>query len=102
MNYPNHRFLNLKAAPMLPREMRVARLPQHEWQALKALVHAKSGGACFYCGVDASRYPICDHLVPICRGGTNDLSNLVTACDACNSSKGSLTPDEWRIKRELG
>ena len=29
-----------------------------------------------------------DHVVPLCSGGSNDDSNLVTACRTCNMSKG--------------
>ena len=29
-----------------------------------------------------------DHVKCYCRGGSNDASNLVTACKRCNSSRG--------------
>jgi 5-methylcytosine-specific restriction endonuclease McrA len=29
-----------------------------------------------------------DHLLPVSRGGTNSISNLVTMCSDCNKSKG--------------
>ena len=38
----------------------------------------------------------CDHLIPIARGGTNELGNLVTACYMCNSTK-----QNWLL-HELG
>jgi 5-methylcytosine-specific restriction endonuclease McrA len=28
-----------------------------------------------------------DHVVPLSKGGSNDLSNLVTACKPCNQAK---------------
>jgi 5-methylcytosine-specific restriction endonuclease McrA len=28
-----------------------------------------------------------DHIVPKCKGGTDDLKNLVTACQPCNLAK---------------
>lgn len=35
-------------------------------------------------------------LLPRGEGGTLDISNLVTACRGCSSSKGGRTVDRWR------
>ena len=29
-----------------------------------------------------------DHVLPKCKGGSNDEDNLVTACERCNNMKG--------------
>lgn len=29
-----------------------------------------------------------EHMIPVCRGGTNALTNLVLACEPCNRKKG--------------
>jgi len=45
---------------------------------------------CKMCGVvfqDFSTVTI-DHIVPISKGGTNDLGNLQLACSDCNAAKG--------------
>ena len=34
--------------------------------------------------------PTVDHVIPKARGGTDTPKNLVLACHACNSAKGSL------------
>ena len=42
----------------------------------------------------------CDHLIPVARGGTSDLANLVTACYMCNSIKQNWLIEElrWEIQ----
>lgn len=42
---------------------------------------------CFYCGDPAIS---ADHKIPIIKGGTNNLCNLVSACNQCNREKGDL------------
>lgn len=36
-----------------------------------------------------------DHKVPVSRGGDNSIGNLWTLCRECNSSKRTLTVDEF-------
>lgn len=36
-----------------------------------------------------------DHVIPVCAGGTNDLVNLVLACEPCNRRKGTCIDDSW-------
>lgn len=50
--------------------------------------------ACRYCGATAPDVKLTvDHVVPVALGGSDDASNLVTACAACNGGKSSLSPD---------
>jgi 5-methylcytosine-specific restriction endonuclease McrA len=35
-----------------------------------------------------------DHLLPLSRGGTNDWTNVITACSPCNTRKGNRLPAE--------
>jgi 5-methylcytosine-specific restriction endonuclease McrA len=42
-----------------------------------------------------ANHPVVEHRVPIVRGGTNDPSNLVIACHACNHKKGTRTEEEF-------
>ncbi|MCX4400643.1 HNH endonuclease [Streptomyces sp. NBC_01764] len=32
-----------------------------------------------------------DHIIPLSKGGTNDIENLRPACGRCNSSRGNRT-----------
>jgi hypothetical protein len=45
---------------------------------------------CEYCGRKAPNVLLhVDHIKPISKGGTNDILNLVTACEDCNSGKSN-------------
>jgi 5-methylcytosine-specific restriction endonuclease McrA len=48
---------------------------------------------CAYCGSVGSL--TIDHIVPVTRGGTNDMANLTFACKSCNSSKYNTLLSEW-------
>tara|TARA_B100001250_G_C19817272_1_gene799345 strand:- start:13142 stop:14224 length:1083 start_codon:yes stop_codon:yes gene_type:complete len=56
---------------------------------------------CTYCEDWHTKWPnnwktsIGDHVVPLCRGGTNLMSNLMPACGICNSKKGPKLLSEW-------
>lgn len=56
---------------------------REEWLNLVALY----GGHCTYCGATGRLGP--DHIVPVVRGGTSDIENIVPACRRCNTSKGA-------------
>ena len=50
-------------------------------------------GCCAYCG--ESKPLTRDHKIPITRGGTDDITNIVPACMRCNSRKGTRTAREY-------
>lgn len=64
-----------------------------EWRALLALY----GHKCAYCG--SGDHIEADHRIPICRGGSNTIENILPACRRCNRSKFSMTEDEFRDRR---
>jgi len=41
---------------------------------------------CVYCGAPATQV---DHVVPISRGGADDISNFAASCAPCNLRKGN-------------
>ena len=50
--------------------------------------------------VPKGRMATVDHVMPLSRGGSRyDVTNLVIACERCNGTKGSLTPEEWEEKK---
>jgi len=54
---------------------------------------------CQYCGRHMTEFRpreslTRDHLVPLSRGGTNEWSNVITACSPCNTRKGNRLPEE--------
>lgn len=53
-----------------------------EWEALKAVL-----GYCQRCGSTENLTK--EHIVPLSRGGKNNLENLSVLCQGCNEQKGS-------------
>jgi 5-methylcytosine-specific restriction enzyme A len=44
---------------------------------------------CQSCGKAAQETPLhIDHIIPLAKGGANDMSNMHTLCQSCNLSKG--------------
>lgn len=84
------RFNHVRTRPQeAQRHLRRDAIPNDlRWQ-----IYARDKFTCRYCG--ESGVPLAlDHLIPILRGGTNDLENLVTSCQSCNSRKGAQWPEE--------
>jgi len=58
-----------------------------------ALVEAYSGR----CAYDGNPPPLhADHRLPLDRGGTNDIANILPACAPCNLRKHTMTEEEFR------
>lgn len=51
------------------------------------------GNRCVYC-LKPDKLTI-DHKIPLSRGGSNQLANIVPACRFCNNSKNSKTAKEF-------
>ncbi len=64
-------------------------------------VFASDHYTCQYCGRGEGPYVQLeiDHIIPVSKGGTNDISNLVTACFECNRAKGAKLLDEEGMRR---
>ena len=58
----------------------------------------KGSTRCFYCGKEVKRSKITlDHVYPASLGGPTVPINLVPACRNCNSTKGDMTPEQFKI-----
>lgn len=59
---------------------------------LRFEVFKRDGFKCQYCGAEAPKVVLhVDHIHPVSKGGDNDLMNLVTCCEGCNSGKSNRT-----------
>jgi len=66
-------------------------------------IYLRDDHRCAYCGCDLSNEAIngdralrtLDHLTPHCNGGSNEATNLVTACRGCNSSRQDSPLRTW-------
>ena len=62
---------------------------------LRFAVFARDGFTCRYCGQQSDAVPlVVDHMLPVVAGGTNDIENLVTACEPCNQGKAARTLEQ--------
>lgn len=55
---------------------------------------AAQNGKCFYCRSPLV-VPVAEHMIPLCRGGSNWIDNIVASCQSCNCSKGKKTHIEF-------
>jgi hypothetical protein len=64
------------------------------WRRLREIVRRRDKERCYYCNEIVSNGHV-DHLVPLSRGGSDDLTNLVWACPSCNAAKSDMTAKEF-------
>jgi len=56
---------------------------EEEWENKKK----QYDNRCFYCGKKTKLSK--DHIIPIIRGGSDEIDNIVPACKSCNSRKNA-------------
>lgn len=75
-----------------PLEKRESRIPFSK--NIRDKVFKRDGYRCVRCGASNKEKRLeVDHIIPISRGGTNDIDNLQTLCWECNKDKGAVIPD---------
>lgn len=68
----------------------IGQYSESEWRRLLA----RHGNSCAYCG--SGQEIERDHVIPLSRGGTNYIGNILPACRKCNRSKFNHLLVEWR------
>lgn len=65
----------------------------------RAAVYNKTEDHCAICGefVPYTDFTV-DHIIPLAKGGNNDLSNLQCACSVCNRIKQDILPEDLMKK----
>lgn len=64
------------------------------WARLRELVRRRDKSICYHCGAVAEDGH-CDHLVPVSKGGTDSINNLVWSCGTCNTEKSNKSEIEF-------
>lgn len=65
----------------------------HTSAELETLKRTQKG--CWWCGKPITDQHHIDHVVPLSRGGSNDISNLRVTCPPCNARKKDKLPAEF-------
>lgn len=66
------------------------------------LVYERDGYICQYCGDNLDELQLTvDHVIPKSLGGKFSPSNLITSCRECNSIKGDLNLETFRLRMNL-
>lgn len=93
--FPNLKTGFSEPTPRTERMREARRLGTHTNSEWVALCRAY-GGTCHYCGTKRPRGGLTkDHRIPVSRGGSDAIDNIVPACKPCNSEKSTLTETEF-------
>jgi hypothetical protein len=74
-------------------------LSGHHWSEWIELLK-NHDNRCYYCGVKMTKklepkQRTRDHKIPLSKGGTDSICNIVPACRSCNSAKGTKSQEEF-------
>lgn len=58
-------------------------------------LYKQQKGCCWWCGVFVGLTFDIDHRVPVSKGGSTNISNIVISCRSCNDSKKDKMPHEF-------
>ena len=65
----------------------------------RKIIYAKSKGRCTLCGrfMNFDDFTV-DHIVPLSKGGSNNINNLQATCRVCNNIKQDILPQDFIYK----
>lgn len=86
---PHGRMKKLALNEAYNRQARVGDLTFEQWLKIIELFNH----TCAYCGSTAML--TVEHIMPVSYGGTRTTSNIIPACQHCNSSRGNKDIYEW-------
>jgi len=82
-NHPKQVRMMEKKRDALERNAPGLGITEKEWEQLKADYHY----LCGYCG---KKLPLeLDHIIPLSKGGADEIENAIPACRTCNASKSN-------------
>lgn len=79
----------------MPENMKQGRHKLYERECIpqetKRFIYNECGHICTHCGrpMDYIKDFTLEHVIPLSKGGTNELCNLVALCEVCNQKKGN-------------
>lgn len=71
---------------------------QYSFQDIKEKF-LKFDNKCAYCGSDKNLTE--DHFIPIAKGGSHRIENIIPACKKCNIRKNAQSPESWYKKQSF-
>ena len=87
--------LQLPQIVMINKYINVSHIPKFS----RKNVYLRDNYTCQYCGQRFRADDLTfDHVVPRCKGGITEWTNIVTACRDCNGRKGGKTLEESHMK----
>lgn len=91
-----------RIAILVPRVIRLVaydKIPKREVKFSRKNILARDGNKCQYCGKRLAVAQLSlDHVYPKSRGGKSTWTNVVAACNPCNTRKGGRLPAEASMK----
>ena len=75
---------------------RTGKIVARDWERLQR----RYASGCAYCGAQGKM--TMDHVVPLSRGGTHTIGNVLPVCGPCNFRKGARCITEWKKPRAGG